>query len=216
MNSNIKPINVYVAIDISASMIGKIDKLIYTLKHDFLSEFNDNDYVIYLYTFNNNDYNYITSGPPSSINFTEFTPSGGTPLYDTIVALINSYPKPYILIIISDGEDTTSKCLLSDVNMIIGNTKVYYIGYMTNHSLKHISNDIGAVYGNINDELQIPELMRNLSETVRAFSENNIDLSQDFETQFGDMTIDTQFKDMTVETTNDILPIPLLVRTANI
>lgn len=191
--------NIIIGLDISSSMEHKIKPLITTLNNNFLLNFSDENFYIYIHTFSK-DYNtLIVEGIPSEINIPKIIIGGATPLYDTIVDLMNKYKisnnimcdndSDIILIIISDGEDNSSKHTYIDANKAIGKTKVFYIGYLGEDSLEYISNEIGAAYGEINTSEQLPMLMNNLSSTINKISQGDNTAILDFVYEFGNMSI---------------------------
>jgi len=170
--------DVSVLVDISGSMTGRIEPLIEKFNTDFLSEFSDNDVKISVRTFNNNECKLIAEGPPSTIRIPELIPQGGTPLYDAIIKTMRTPPK--ILIIISDGQDTTSRDNHHAAKLAIGDTKVFYIGYMGGSSLRQVSSGIGAAYAQVDNIPQAATLFREISSTVRQISEGNTQAFDEF------------------------------------
>jgi VWFA-related protein len=136
-NSERVPVSLGVAIDTSSSMAGEKIEAARSALDRFLYDLLDRQDEIFLYTFSNDPsliQNWTTDRQVLSRALSRLVPHGGTAMYDAVAEAIPLAQRGQFqkkaLVVISDGNDTSSTTRIRDVQQLIRESEslVYAIG----------------------------------------------------------------------------------------
>ena len=131
------PVSLGIALDTSGSMAGQKIRAAHQALHRFLFELLDRDDEVFLYRFDASPelvQGWTTDRASISSELGRIVPKGGTALYDTVAEAVpmaqSGTRKKKALVIISDGNDTSSQTDVPALKQLIRETEVlvYAIG----------------------------------------------------------------------------------------